>query len=131
MSNPNADIHASQPNPQVKAEIYFGLSIAGKQAVDADTFAAFLGRAVTPHFPGFAVQNVLGYWKGEPEAAAVLIILGDDVGQFRQQIRSIAEMYKSDFLQEAVAYSFTPCSFALNCWPFGPVASYHKPGLGY
>ena len=133
------DIHHAAPMPQVMATLYFGANIPGMTGhglgaddfVTDDNFKRFIADSVTPRFPGFTLATVEGYWKGEPETVRVLTVLGEDDTSFRTNVRIMAEHYKSDFGQEAVAYSFTPCEFTLNCWPFGPVGAYHKPGLGY
>lgn len=125
------DIHHAAPLPQVMATLYFGANIPAGATVSDSDFARFLADSVTPRFPGFTLATLDGYWKGEPEKVRVLTLLHEDDSSFRTNVRIIAEHYKSDFGQEAVAYSFTPCEFTLNCWPYGPVGAYHKAGLGY
>lgn len=140
------NIHHAAGPAQVLATLYFGAGLpepvtipennaAGVPAgtfdhVTAEMFAHYLAN-VTPHFPGFTVVTAEGYWKGKPEMVRALSILAPDTDAFRGQIRGFAEQYKTMFAQEAVAYSFAACDFALDCWPFGPVKAYHKPGLGY
>lgn len=126
------DIHHAAPLPQVLATMYFGANIPNsEEAVSDKDFARFLADSVTPRFPGFTLATVDGYWKGEPETVRVLTVLSEDDSSFRTNVRIIAEHYKSDFGQEAVAYSFTPIEFTLNCWPYGPVGAYHRAGKGY
>ena len=140
------DIHQAAPLPQIMATIYFGASIPKAsqrveyksgavpymqdQVTDA-AFARFIRDSITPRFPGFTLAKLEGYWKGEPETVRVVTILAEDDKSFRTNIRIMAEHYKSDFGQEAVAYSFAPVEFTLNCWPYGPIGAYHKAGLGY
>lgn len=130
------DIHHAAPLPQVMATMYFGANIPahiGAEASfvsDAD-FARFIADSITPRFPGFTLVKAEGYWKGQPELVRVFTVMNEDDSSFRTSIRMIAEHYKTDFGQEAVAYAFHACEHTLNCWPFGPVAAYHKPGLGY
>jgi len=93
--------------------------------------ADFLREEIAPHFPGFTAVTAEGFWKGEPEPMMQVVILAEDSGATRAAVRFIAERYKTQFAQEAVAYSFTPCEFTLDCWPFGPVKAYHKDGKGY
>lgn len=130
------DLHSAAPLPQVMATMYFGGNIPTdapyiSKRVTTKDFARFLADSVTPRFPGFTLATVDGYWKGEPETVRVLTVLSEDDSSFRTNIRIIAEHYKSDFAQEAVAYSFTPAEFTLNCWPYGPIGAYHRDGKGY
>jgi len=132
------DIHQAAPLPQIMATIYFGANIPGGRkaqglldAVTDNEFARFIRDSITPRFPGFTLAKLGGYWKGEPETVRVVTILAEDDKSFRTNIRIMAEHYKSDFGQEAVAYSFAPVEFTLNCWPYGPIGAYHKAGLGY
>ena len=127
------NIHKSPLPAMVKATLYFGANIPdGLGSFVADfAFRDYLKEFVTPHFPGFTVTTAQGYWKGEPEVVRCLTILATDTDAFRNQIRWFAEQYKTRFLQEAVAYDFTPCEFTLDCWPYGPVKTYHTPGKGY
>ena len=104
--NAHSQIHNAPCAPQVKAELYFGTSAAGRAMIGADDFASFIAGSVTPHFPGFTLMHCVGYWKGEAEECRVLSILAEDSDAFRAEIRIIAEHYKSRFNQEAVAYSF-------------------------
>lgn len=128
--NAHSQIHNAPCAPQVMATLYFGRACPNGDAVSDAAFDTFLSYSVTPHFPGFTLRNVSGYWKGKPEACTELVILAEDSDALRQEVRTIAEHYKSDFGQEAVAYSFAACQFALNCWPFGPVALYHQLDKG-
>lgn len=125
------DIHNQPPAAQFLATIYFGRNCPDGSFVTAGLFAEFLGESVTPHYPGFTLMSGEGYWKGKPELVTVLTVLLEDDSNARHGIRSIAEQYKTRFVQDAVAYSFTPCQFALNCWPYGPVSTYHRDGKGY
>lgn len=121
----------NSPNPpQVKATLYLGASIAGSFAVTDEMFRDYLTH-VTPHYPGFTLAACEGYWKGEPEVVRILTLLMMDTGQARQQVRGFAEQYKTMFQQDAVAYDFTACEFQLDCWPYGPVKTYHQPAKGY
>jgi len=129
--NVHSQIHNAPCAPQVMATLYFGTTAGGRDPIQMDEFYSFLETSVTPQFPGFTLSHVTGYWKGEAENCRVLTILAEDDDSFRQSIRIIAEHYKSRFNQEAVAYSFTAAQFTLNCWPFGPVGTYHRPGKGY
>lgn len=124
------DIHAPG-NGQVKAEIFFGMNKPDGTMVPLNEFNTFLREDISHTFPGFSCTLLQGWWKGQPEVAHCVTILADDSASFRQSIRWIAERYKTQFGQEAVAYAFTAAEFTLDCWPFGPVAAYHRPGLGY
>lgn len=139
------NIHKAPNTPQVRADIFFGANIPEasqkieydgsvaymQDQVTDDMFARFLNDYVTPAFPGFTVTTARGYWKGKPEIVRVLTLLASDSNSFRDTVRQYAERYKTEFGQEAVAYSFTACEFALDCWPFGPVKAYHRDGKGY
>lgn len=131
MSN---NIHHASNAPQVLATLYLGRNIPDPEnhvEVTPTDLSLFFDDYVTPHFPGFTVAHNQGYWKGNPEAVVVVTILAPDSDSLRNQVRQIAEQYKTRFSQEAVAYSFTPCEFTLDCWPFGPVKAYHRDGKGY
>lgn len=124
------NIHKA-PNPhQVRADIYFGGNM-GSTSIDHAEFERFLNDYVVPAFPGFTVTTAEGYWKGLPEKVWVLSIMMADSNSGRDTVRQFAERYKTEFAQEAVAYSFTACEFTLDCWPFGPVKAYHRDGKGY
>lgn len=127
---PKQNIFQETLRPQVEAKLYFGTSAAGAPNVYWDDFKSFLAESVTPHFPGFTVAEVIGYWKGEEERTRVLTILGDDTSALRTNCRTIAEHYKSRFNQEAVGISFTACAFAMETWPNGPVRLYHQLDKG-
>lgn len=126
------DIHHAAPMPQVMATIYFGATIPDTdKRVETEDFLRFVGDSITPRFPGFTITTAQGYWKGAPETVRVMTVMGEDDSSFRTNVRIVAEHYKSDFGQEAVAYAFHAVEYTLNCWPFGPIGAYHKPGLGY
>lgn len=125
------NIHRAPNKMGVKATLYFGANIPKGGTVTPELFKCFLLDHVVPHFPGFTVSVDNGYWKGEAEVVRCLTILAPDSDALREQIRWFAEQYKTRFAQEAVAYDFTPCEFTLDCWPFGPVKTYHTPGKGY
>lgn len=140
------NIHNDAAPAMLKATLYLGagfpepVTIAADNAagiaagtyteVSEEMFAHYL-TDVTAQFPGFTLGTSQGYWKGKPETVRTLVLLAPDAGNFRNSVRGLAEKYKTMFGQEAVAYDFTPCQFALDCWPYGPPATYHKPGLGY
>lgn len=129
------NIHKAPNAPQVMAQIYFGGNITSGDGVTihigGEAFARFLNDYITPTFPGFTVTTAQGYWKGRPETVRVLTILAPDSDGLRNNVRQFAERYKTEFAQEAVAYSFTACEFTLDCWPYGPVRAYHRDGKGY
>lgn len=125
------DICHAPARQQVEVKIFFGLACPSGDMVQLGELETFLREEVTHIFPGFSVSHVRGFWKGQPEPAAIVTILSDDTGPMRQNVRVIAERYKTRFEQEAVAYSFTACEYTLNCWPFGPVGAYHREGKGY
>lgn len=126
------NIYQSQPLPQVMATLYFGRSVPhGREVIDTHSFQTFLAESVTPHFPGFTVQESVGYWKGQRELVYVLTLLSEDSDNFRHQCREIAEHYKTRFHQEAVGIAFVHAQYSMETWPHGPVSAYHRPGLGY
>lgn len=130
--NSHNEVHKAPCRPQVLAQFWFGMNIPGSvSGVDLRDFESFLADSVTPHFSGFSIVDATGYWKGEKEYCRVLSILSEDSDSFRNQCRIIAEHYKTRFQQEAVAYAFSATQFTMDVWPHGPVAAYHKPGLGY
>jgi hypothetical protein len=137
------NIHKARNPAQVLGTLYLGANIPlaethskitgerfARATVSDKDFANFLEH-VTPGFPGFTVTEGQGYWKGQPELVRMLSIMAPDTDAFRATIRQFAEQYKTMFAQEAVAYCFTPCEFSLDCWPYGPVKTYHTAGKGY
>jgi Protein of unknown function (DUF3574) len=90
-----------------KATLYLGANIKGEYGVTETEFSLWLDDHVTPTFPGFTrVRETFGYWKGKPEVSRELVILGEISSEFKEQVRVIAESYKSRFKQEAVIVTF-------------------------
>ncbi len=100
-------------NPSLRAELYLGAAVPGKDAsVTKADFVTWLRKAVT--FDGYTVQEVDGAWKGTNELTRLLIIYGPNAPTFRAEVRKIAENYGAAFHQESVAYAFIPSIFGLT-----------------
>src|SRR5690242_12450660 len=49
--------------PMLRAELYFGLAVAGRAAVTRREWDGFVGRELTPRFPGLTVLDGRGAWR--------------------------------------------------------------------
>lgn len=95
---------------RVVASMYFGRNIGGALGVDDAEWAAFLDSEVTPRFPdGLTVTDVDGQWRDSETGAIVrepskvlTLFLGDERAD-REKLDVIAEAYKTQFQQQAVA----------------------------
>lgn len=95
---------------RVVASMYFGRNIGGELGVDDAEWAAFLDTEVTPRFPdGLTVTDVDGQWRDSETGAIVrepskvlTLFLGDETVDL-EKLDLIAEAYKTQFQQQAVA----------------------------
>ena len=101
---------AADEAERVVASMYFGRNIGGVLGVDDAEWAAFLDTEVTPRFPdGLTVTDVDGQWRDSETGAIVrepskvlTLFLGDEAAD-REKLDLIAEAYKTQFQQQAVA----------------------------
>jgi len=95
---------------RVVASMYFGRNIGGALGVDDAEWTAFLDTEVTPRFPdGLTVSDADGQWRDSDTGAIVrepskvlTLFLGDEAAD-REKLDLIAEAYKTQFQQQAVA----------------------------
>lgn len=105
-----ADACAAGVEERVVAQMYFGRNIGGVLGVSEEQWDAFVDAEITPRFPdGLTVTDVEGQWRDTDTGAIVhepskelTVFLGDEA-QGRAALDQIAEAYKSQFQQQAVA----------------------------
>jgi hypothetical protein len=90
----------------LRVEFYFGRSIDGGRPVSDREWAQFVGRELTPRFPGLTVLDARGAWRrGEHEmreqTKLVVVVLPDNSAN-RGQIAAAADAYKEAFQQSSV-----------------------------
>jgi hypothetical protein len=98
-------------NETVVAEMYFGRNIGGTFGVDDGEWAAFVDTEITPRFPdGLTISDAAGQWRDSDTGAivrepskVVTVFLGEDEAADRADLDAIAEAYKTQFQQQAVA----------------------------
>jgi hypothetical protein len=96
--------------PRAVAQMFFGRNIGGTLGVSEDDWAAFVDREITPHFPdGLTVADVDGQWRDSENGQIVrepskqLTVFLADQPRDRAALDAIAEAYKTQFQQQAVA----------------------------
>jgi hypothetical protein len=109
---PRAEADACTPGAQerVVAEMYFGRNIGGALGVSEEAWDAFVDSEITPRFPdGLTVADAQGQWRDTETGAIVrepskqlTLFLGDETRD-RAALDEIAEAYKRQFQQQAVA----------------------------
>ena len=109
MSSGRATGHIHQPTIHMSApttfQLFLGRNIPayahasyGSPVVSDSALQAWLRQHVDPQFPGYTLTDALGYWRGEAEDCAVLMICTDNVAG----VHRVARSYKDTFFQEAV-----------------------------
>jgi hypothetical protein len=101
---------AAPAEERVIASMYFGRNIGGTLGVDEAEWAAFVDTEVTPRFPdGLTITEADGQWRDSETGAIVrepskvlTLFLGDEAAD-REKLSEIAEAYKAQFDQQAVA----------------------------
>jgi hypothetical protein len=63
-----------------------------------------LDRLAVKFFDGYTIQYAMGYWKGQPEAGAIIEVSTDDA----DQVRRLAEAIKAENHQDAVLIEAFP-----------------------
>jgi hypothetical protein len=96
--------------PHVVATMYFGRNIGGELGVSEDEWDAFVDAEITPRFPdGLTVADATGQWRDPDseeivhEPSKALTVFLNDEAQGRAALEDIADAYKSQFQQQAVA----------------------------
>jgi hypothetical protein len=90
--------------------MYFGRNIGATHGVSDEQWQAFVDREITPRFPdGLTIADAQGQWRDSATGAIVrepskaLTVFLDDEARGRSALGQIAEAYKRDFHQQAVA----------------------------
>lgn len=79
---------------------YFGADRGIDGEVSFLEFHRFIGRTVSPVFPGFTLTKGEGYWEGKSEVVRILTIVHD--AKQSPLCYHIAEIYRDEFGQSAV-----------------------------
>jgi hypothetical protein len=105
-----AETCAAGAEPRVVAQMYFGRNIGGELGVSEEAWDAFVDAEVTPRFPdGLTVTNADGQWRDSETGAIVrepsklVTLFLADAAADRAKLEAIAEAYKAQFRQQAVA----------------------------
>jgi hypothetical protein len=91
-----------------RTELFFGLSIPGREQVSEQDWQQFVDQAVTPRFPdGFTVIDGSGQWRQSSgqishEPAKILLLIHRNDSASIQKLDEIRSEYKRRFKQEAV-----------------------------
>src|SRR5262245_45360276 len=101
---------AAPAEERVVAQMYFGRNIGATLGVSEDQWQSFVDREITPRFPdGLTIADAQGQWRDSATGAivhepskALTVFLGDEA-QGRAALDQIAEAYKREFHQQAVA----------------------------
>ncbi|HYD87800.1 MAG TPA: DUF3574 domain-containing protein [Vitreimonas sp.] len=95
---------------RVIATMYFGRNIGGELGVSEAAWDAFVDAEITPRFPdGLTVADAEGQWRDTETGAIVrepskqLTVFLADETEGRAALDRIAEAYKRQFQQQAVA----------------------------
>lgn len=101
---------AAGAEPQVVATMYFGRNIGGELGVSEEEWDAFVDAQITPRFPdGLTVADAAGQWRDPDseeivrEPSKTLTVFLSEEAQGRAALDQIADAYKSQFQQQAVA----------------------------
>jgi hypothetical protein len=101
--------------PMLRAELYFGRSLAHGNRVSETQWARFVAREITPRFPdGLTVLDAKGQWRDGAYATivrepskVVVIVTADDAGA-RESIDAVAAAYRQRFKQKSVGMVLEP-----------------------
>jgi hypothetical protein len=101
---------AAGAEERVIATMYFGRNIGGELGVSEEEWDGFVDREITPRFPdGLTVADAEGQWRDTETGAIVrepskqlTVFVGDEAAG-RAALDEIAEAYKREFQQQAVA----------------------------
>jgi len=101
---------AAPAEERAVAQMYFGRNIGGTLGVSDAQWRTFVDSEITPRFPdGLTIADAQGQWRDSETGAivrepskALTVFLSDEV-QGRAALDQIAEAYKTQFHQQAVA----------------------------
>ena len=92
--------------PMLRVEFYFGLAIKGHAPVTRAEWEGFVGRELTPRFPGLTVLDARGVWRDRQrevrEATKVVVVVTADGPAIQSAIAAVSEAYKHRFHQSSV-----------------------------
>jgi hypothetical protein len=101
---------AAGADERVVAQMFFGRNIGGELGVSEVAWDAFVDTEITPRFPdGLTVADAEGQWRDTDTGAIVrepskqLTVFLSDEARDRAALGEIAEAYKTQFQQQAVA----------------------------
>ena len=98
--------------PMLRVEFYFGLAIKGRAPVTRAEWEGFVGRELTPRFPGLTVLDARGAWRDGKreirEASKLVIAVTRDEAPTRSAIAAVSEAYKRRFHQSSVGIVTQP-----------------------
>lgn len=101
---------AAPAEAHVIATMYFGRNIGGELGVDDGEWQSFVDTEITPRFPdGLTITDAQGQWRDSETRAIVrepskaLTVFLSDEAAGRAALDQIAEAYKAQFQQQAVA----------------------------
>jgi hypothetical protein len=101
---------AAPAEARVVAQMYFGRNIGGQLGVSDAQWDAFVAAEITPRFPdGLTIADTQGQWRDSETGAVVrepskqLTVFLADESRDRAALAAIADAYKSQFQQQAVA----------------------------
>lgn len=100
---------------QLTAEMLFGRNIGDRLGVSEAAWSRFVDAEVTPRFPaGLTIVDARGQWRDTGhgrivrEPSKLLIVVADDTAESRDRLAAIADAYKRQFRQQAVATVLRP-----------------------
>lgn len=106
--------------PQLTAEMLFGRNIGDRLGVGEAAWTRFVDAEVTPRFPdGLTIVDARGQWRDTArgrivsEPSKLLVIIADDTAESRAKLTAIADAYKRQFRQQAVATVLRPACVSL------------------
>ena len=90
----------------LRAELYFGRSVAGRRPVTDREWAQLVSHELTPRFPGVTVLEGRGAWRHEGhevrEGSKLVVIVLPETIAARGEIAAVADAYKHRFRQQSV-----------------------------
>ena len=100
--------------PRTVATLFFGRNIGQSLGVSEEQWRTFVDSEVTPRFgDGLTMYDAQGQWRDADtgaivrEPSKVLVLILADPGADRAKIEAIAQAYKSQFQQQAVAVALS------------------------
>ena len=105
---------------QLTAEMLFGRNIGDRLGVSEAAWTRFVDAEVTPRFPdGLTIVDAHGQWRDTAhgrivrELSKLLVIVADDTPETRAGLAAVADAYKRQFRQQAVATVLRPACVSL------------------